>query len=409
VLKRHIENRLKKYLSLFPVTLITGARQSGKTTLLELISRGDGFHYYTFDNPSVFANAKGDPARFVHFIQKPAIIDEVQRVPEIFLPIKHDVDRNRENGRYLLTGSANPLLLPKCGDSLAGRMGILSLFPFSQGEIRRSRSLFIETLFAEEFSPGNLPSMAKEDLVFLLTRGSFPPTISFKEDADIQIWIESYLRAMIERDVRDIANITGIAEFPRLIKLLAYRSSSLINFSEVSRTLGMANITMNRYLRLLETLFFVFFLPAWFTNRGKRLTKSPKIHLCDTAFLSQLLDVDQTTLLDDSHLMGQFLETFVFTELKKLKSYSEKRFELYHFRNGTKEVDFVIERSMNEIYGIEVKASMNVSMGDAKGLVHLREITKEKFKRGLILYPGNQIQQLSVDIWAVPIQILWHS
>ncbi len=409
MLKRHIDSRLKKYLTLFPVTLLTGARQSGKTTLLELISQGDGFHYYTFDDSSIFASAKEDPANWVNFIRKPAIIDEVQRVPEIFLPIKHDVDQNRKKGRYLLTGSANPLLLPKCGDSLAGRMGILSLFPFSQGEIRKAPSSFIDILFSEEFSPGNISFLEKEELVHILTRGGFPPTISFREDDDIQIWVESYLRAMIERDVRDIANITGIAEFPRLIKMLAYRSSSLINFSEVSRTLGMANITMNRYLRILETLFFVHLLPAWYTNRGKRLTKTPKIHLCDTAFLSQLLEIDQTRLFKDSHLMGQFLETFVFTELQKLKSYSNKRFELFHFRNGTKEVDFVIERAMDEIYGLEIKASVSVSASDIKGLVHLREITKEKFKRGLVLYAGNRIEQLAVDIWAVPIQILWQS
>lgn len=404
MLKRHISKKLEKYIQLFPVTLVIGAHQSGKTTLA---GKKNGYTYYTFDDPSSFANAKEDPASFIEFIQKPAILDEVQRGAEIFLPIKYDVDQNRKKGRYLLTGSANPLLLPKCGDSLAGRMGILTLYPFSQAELLQKKSHFLEALFGEGFAPRQLDPIEKETWAQILTRGSFPPTITLDSEADVQIWIESYLRSMMDRDIRDLANISGITEFPRLLRLLAYRSASLLNFSEVSRTLGMANVTLNRYVRLLETLFFVHFLPAWYTNHGKRLTKTPKIHLCDTSFLAHLLDVNSEKLLKDPSLLGQFLETFVFTELQKLQSVSEVRFNLFHFRDGTKEVDFVIERSANEIYGIEVKSSSSVANADLKGLKHLRESSNGKFKKGLILHTGKRIEQMSEDIWAVPIQALW--
>jgi hypothetical protein len=169
----------------------------------------------------------------------------------------------------------------------------------------------------------------------------------------------------------------------------------------------MVNVTVNRYIRLLETLFFIHLLPAWYTNLGKRIIKAPKLHLCDTAILGQLLGVDRGRLQKDPHLAGQFLESFVFSELQKLKSWSPIRFDIYHFRDGDFEVDLVLEKPDKTIVGIEVKSARSLNADDLKGLKHLKKLSKGHFKRGIVLHPGTQIEPLGDDLWAFPIASLW--
>jgi predicted AAA+ superfamily ATPase len=390
-----------------PVVLLAGARQTGKTTLMESIIQNNGYSYITFDDEFSLANARHDPSGWLLSVPKPVIIDEVQRVPEIFLPIKRDVDLNRKPGRYLLTGSANPLLLPKLGDSLAGRMGIVTLFPFSQGEILGVQEQFVPWIFSEEFPVFSWDILKTDDLHRMFLRGGFPVVQNLKKNQDVQLWIRSYLQTMMERDIYDISHIGGIHEFPRLFRLLATRSGKILNTSDVSRTLGMVNMTISRYLRLLETLYFIHLLPAWFTNKGKRLIKSPKLHFCDTGVLAQLLDVDHDQLRDNPLLAGQFLENFVFTELIKLRSWSKIPFEVYHFRDGDYEVDFVLEGHNGKIIGLEVKSAKTISSQDLKGLKHLQALSKNHFLRGIVLYTGNTMQSLGSGLWAVPLQALW--
>lgn len=404
--KRHIKSELESYLEFMPVVLLTGARQSGKTTLMEILRQEDGFSYYTFDDEETMSRAFRDPAGWIASLPKPVIIDEVQRVPQIFLPIKRAVDIDRKAGQFILTGSANPLLLPKLGDSLAGRMGLVSLYPFSQGELYQKKETFIEKLFSDELHSETLPSFSHEALHTMLLKGGFPLVQELDERQRKQ-WVSSYLRTVMERDVRDITQVEGLREFPRLFRLLATRSASLFNISDVSRSMGMPNTTINRYLRLLETLYFIYLLPAWYTNLGKRVIKSSKLHLCDTGILSQLLEINEERLLADPYLKGQVLETFVFTELQKLKSWSEPTVELFHYRNGTNEVDFILERPDGRIVGVEVKSAKTIRSDDFKGLRHLKSVAKDKFVRGVVLYLGNQLHPMEKDLWTVPLQGLW--
>lgn len=408
MLKRNIQAELEAYLKIMPVVLITGARQTGKTTLVESVAKKQHYTYLTFDDEPTLANARRDPSGWLNAYKKPLIIDEVQRFPELFLAIKRDVDQNREPGRYLLTGSANPLLIPRLGDSLAGRMGIVNLFPFSQGELQHIKENFISYLFEQSPSANTkIEPLLNENLHHFFFKGGFPPVQLFKEMKDVSRWVRSYLQTIIERDVRDLSQVEGLREFPRLFRLLATRSGMLLNIADLSRSLGMVNMTLNRYLRLLETLYFIYLLPAWFSNHGKRLTKSPKVHICDTAILAQLLEVDESKLRNDPSLAGQFLESFVFAELLKQKSWASIPCELYHFRNGDYEVDLILERSNGDIIGIEVKSSRTLHSDDMRGLVHLKKIAGKKFKRGIILHPGSQIEPMDKDIWAMPIQSLW--
>lgn len=407
MLKRQLQQRLDEFLKTFPVVLLTGARQTGKTTLVESIAENGSFLYRTFDDEMSLTNASADPSGWIEALPKPLIIDEVQRFPELFLSIKRDVDRHRHSGRYLLTGSANPLLLPRLGDSLAGRMGIVTLYPFSQGEIQGKENQFASRIFLEEFSFKEFEPLSLDSLAERMLRGGYPPAQSLAGLEDVKRWVSAYLQTLMERDVRDISNVQGLREFPKLFRLIATRSGQLLNVSDLSRSLGMVNVTLNRYLRLLETLYLVHLVPGWYSNLGKRIVKSPKLHLIDTAIMGQLLEIDQARLIDNPQLAGQFLESFVFAELLKQKGWSSIDYELYHFRDGDYEVDFVLERPDGSIVGIEVKCAKTIHTNDLRGLKHLKSLTKKQFKQGIVLHLGTSIEPLGEDLWAVPVQALW--
>jgi len=407
MITRHVNIEIHELLKIMPVVLLRGARQSGKTTWARRYAKERGATFYTFDDPLTLSSARGDPMGWVSALPERVVIDEVQRAMEIMLPIKKVVDEKREIGRFFLTGSANPLLLPKMGDSLAGRMGIVDMYPFSQGEILEQKETFIEGVFAPTFTPSINGSLSLDQLAWLLVKGGFPSVQSFDREKDINRWIGAYIQTMLDRDVRDLSKIEGLREFPRLLRLLAARTSSLLNHAELSRALGCSHMTIHRYLDLLGVLFFINRLPGWYSNRGKRMTKSPKIHFCDTAFLAYLLDINAEKLVKDPMVMGTFLETFVFTELIKLQSWSSLNTHLYHFRDGSYEVDFILEKSDGQIVGIEVKRSQTLQKSDLRGLKHLKGIAKETFHRGIILHLGKQAQQIEEGIWALPLESLW--
>jgi predicted AAA+ superfamily ATPase len=405
MLKRHIEEEVEAHLRILPVVLLTGARQTGKTTLARAIAKRRGWAFATLDDALTLSSAQRDPAGWLLSLPKPVVIDEVQRVPDLFLAIKYDVDTQRIPGRFLLTGSANPLLLPRLGDSLAGRMGIIFMLPLSQGELRGTRERFIHRAFEEDLCAESLEELPQGALHHIFLSGGFPPAVELKDAQNRGRWIRSYLQAMMDRDVRDLAQVEGLREFPRLFRLLATRSGALLNVSDLSRSLGMVHMTLNRYLRLLETLYFVHLLPAWYSNRGKRLIKSPKLHLCDTAILAQLLDVNQERLAEDPPLCGQILESFVFSELLKQRSWSTIPFDLYHMRDGDFEVDFLLERQDGSLVGVEVKSTRTIRSEDLRGLKHLQQISS--LKRGIVLYLGSRIEALGDGLWALPVQALW--
>lgn len=407
VFKRKIESLLYKALDRSPVTLLNGARQVGKTTLVQKVAAEKGYSYITFDDELVYLAAKNNPEGFISAVSRPVIIDEVQRVPEIFLAIKRNVDKDRVAGSYLLTGSANPLLLPRLGDSLAGRMEVLELLPLSQSEMLGGSDGFIDWAFGAKELKNNDFGISKKDLYEKMIIGGYPSVQGLNFE-DRQAWMKNYIGLIINRDVRDLSQIEKIGELPHLLKVLANRAANLLNTAEVSREIKIVNKTLQRYMILLETVFITQTLLSWHSNSILRFVKSPKLYLVDTGLLSYLLDANMDRLLVESYQAGKILENFVVCEIKKYLSWNQMGPDMYHFRtSGGHEVDIVLENRRGEIVGIEVKNSERVTPSDLKGLRYLANKTKDKFMRGILLYTGDQVVPFGDDIWAMPVSSIW--
>ena len=401
---RHIAPLLTDALADTPVVLINGARQSGKSTLAQTQSTGTPRQYLTLDDAVVLNAAKSDPAGFIDGLQGAVTLDEVQRVPEIFLAIKAAVDRQRQPGRFLLTGSANVLLLPGIADSLAGRMEVLSLWPLSSAEIADSAGLNrADALFRGDWSGLMVPPCERAALIERLLAGGFPEAVSRTSARRRDAWFDSYVQAILQRDVRELANIEQLTEIPNLLALLATRSGTLLNFAELSRSAAIAQSTLKRYFALLEMLFLVVRVPSWERNAGKRLVKAPKVFLPDSGLLNYLTGSTAESLSAKPGLAGGLVETFVLAELLKHLAFSGARLSLWHYRTQTNiEVDFILENRLGQITGIEVKASATVDAKDFKGLRHLQETEAAIFQRGMVLYAGREVVPFGNNLWAVP-------
>lgn len=406
---RHIQPRLTDALTDTPVVLLNGARQTGKSTLVQTLAASAGRRFLTLDDRVVLAAAKNDPAGFISGLSGPVALDEIQRAPELFLDIKAAVDRDRTPGRFLLTGSANVLLLPTLADSLAGRMEVLNLWPLSAGEIANVAA-FNRTDWLFDGPLDALPVAACERAVLVekLLQGGFPEAVARSAAKRRAAWFASYLETILQRDVRELANLEQLTEVPHLLQLLATRSASLLNQAELSRASRLTQTTLKRYLSLLETLFLVVRVPAWARNAGKRLVKSPKVFLPDTGLLAWLLDYSAERLLALPGLPGHLVETWVAGELLKHLAFSEKGLSLWHYRTQADiEVDFVLEDRLGNLTGIEVKASASVDGSDFRGLRHLQETEPATFSRGIVLYCGREIVAFAERLFAVPLSLWW--
>lgn len=410
MITRNITPKIIEALSDTPVVMLNGARQTGKSTLAKaLISEKHIGRYVTLDDATVLAAAKQDPVGFLSGLGESVVIDEIQRAPELFVAIKADVDRNRKPGRYLLTGSANVLLLPRLSESLAGRMEIFALWPLSQGEFSGVREKFIDILFSENVPHQILETVDNEaTLLERAIRGGYPEAAGRTSESRRRAWFESYITTILQRDVRDIANIDGLTALPRLLAMLATRSPALLNYSELSRTAGLPQTTLKRYMSLFETIFLIDHLPAWYSNLGKRLVKTSKMIMSDTGLLTTLLAVDAFRL-ENTPLCGAVVENFVIMELKKQISWSATKPAMLHFRTQTgQEVDAVLEDRAGRVIGIEVKSAKSVGAQDFRGLQSLAEVSGNKFLRGIVLYGGNEVVPFGSNLFAMPINSLWN-
>jgi hypothetical protein len=391
-------------LSDTPVVFLRGARQTGKSTLARFIANGPyPANYVTLDNAGILSAATADPSGFIAGLEKPAVIDEVQRVPALLLAVKEDVDRNREPGRYLLTGSADILTLPNVADALAGRMEVLTLWPLSIGEIEGDSKTFIETFFADDFLQGSNPHPGF-DVNESITLGGFPEPLQRPAQRRRQKWFDSYITTMLDRDIRDISQIQDLSAVPRLLELLAARTATLHNQSEVSRSCRIPNSTLSRYMAILQMTFLIQLLPAWSVNLGKRLVKAPKLFMLDTGLACHLLGMDAEGLRRGGQLAGRVFENFVVLELLKQASWAGQPLRLYHFRSHAgREVDVVIENYRREVVAVEVKRSATASSRDFAGLKTLREHLGKKFIRGLLIYTGEEAIPFAENLHALPI------
>lgn len=406
---RYSEAALREALQDTPVVLIHGSRQCGKTTLAQTIGMELGYHYISFDDDNQLQAAKADPVGFVQSLPKKTILDEIQRVPELFTSLKASVDQDRQPGRFILTGSANVLLLPKLADSLAGRMEILRLRPLAQCEIAGQRPIFLEQLFRGGFSAATqrtaFPRLG-EALAGILCQGGYPAAIARRIEKRRSAWYQDYITTLIQRDVQDIAKIRNLDSLPRLLALVASQTARLFNSADLASPFAISRPTIREYLALLEQIFLIEQLQPWHSNRLSRLIKTPKMHLADTGLACALLGVNSKTLWQDKALLGQLLETFIYQELRKYADWHDNDLRFHHFRNKDQvEVDILIEQG-RQLAAIEVKAAATITQGDFKGLKKLKDACGQQFAAGVVFYDGTSILPFGERLFAVPISIL---
>lgn len=404
--KRFVERRAEEALSDTPVVLIVGPRRAGKTTLVRKMGEA-GRDYITLDDQTVLDAAQSDPAGFIRGLDK-AIIDEIQRAPDLLLAIKKTVDEDYRPGRFLLTGSANVLTLPRVADSLAGRMETLQMLPLAHAEIEGRSPSFLERLFE-----GKLKSQPKaivgDDLVHLVLRGGFPEAIVRESERRRQDWARSYLTSILTRDLRDIADVEKLTELPKFVRLLAEHSGQLVNYSQLGAGINVSHKTGQRYVGLLEQVFLIATVQPWFTNALKRIVKTPKLHFLDSGLLASARGLTFDRVKTDRGAFGGPLESFVFSEVLKLMTASDLRLTPYHFRDrDMREVDIVLERDDGKIAAIEVKASATVKAGDFAGLRALAEACGDRFAFGAVLYDNTDVVPFGDRLVAAPLSNLWN-
>lgn len=400
---------LKAAVADTPVVFVHGARQAGKTTLVQaLIEAGHPATYLTLDEAPMLAAATSDPEGFVAGLEKPVVIDEVQLAPGLFRAIKLAVDRDRRPGHFILTGSAHLLVLPRLAESLVGRMEVMTLWPLSQGEIEGREERAVAALFEDPKLPAGEITGADQDLFERVARGGFPEVVTRSTAARRRAWFAAYLTTLAQRDVHDLAKIGALQELPQLLRLLAARTATLLNAAELSRASGVPCTTLNRYLSLLEGTFLFQRLPPWSTNLSKRLVKSPKVLPVDTGVACHLLGLDAARLAAEPQTAGPLLESFVIQELHKQASWSETRPRLFHYRSHSgQEVDVLLEDAAGRIVGVEVKSRATVTARDFKTLRALAELHGDRFVRGVVLYTGPAGVPFGERLHALPVSWLW--
>lgn len=402
---RLIAARIAEALADTPVVLLAGPRQAGKTTLVRQFVE-QGFRYLTLDDDLTQLTAREDPAGMIRGLDR-AVIDEIQRAPQLLLAIKKTVDEDRRPGRFLLTGSANLLTLPTVADSLAGRMETLTLLPLSQNEIHGTTVNWLDRAFA-----GNLPGISTplvgKALVEAVLRGGYPEAVLRATPRRRAAWARQYLDAIIQRDVRDVAGIDRLDQLPRFLRALAQVSGRMCNYTQLGGQVGLDHKTAARYIGVFEQMYLLKRVEVWASNRLNRVVKTPKVQFIDSGLLSTLVDLSPTTAEQARNRFGNVLETFVYGELLKQTTTAEGDYQLLYYRDHDQvEVDVVVENAGGQLVGVEIKSSASIRKEDLRGLKRLATIAGDKFKMGVILYDGAETMPLGDRLWAAPISALW--
>jgi predicted AAA+ superfamily ATPase len=389
------------------VVLVNGARQAGKSTLTRLATRRrPDTVVRLLDDPATLRAAADDPTGFVEH-DGLMVIDEIQLSPELLRPIKVTVDVDPRPGQFLLTGSSRILALRSLPDALPGRMEIIELWPFSQGEIAGAPDGFIDAAFAHGRRLSHSSELRRRDYLERLVVGGFPEAVR-RAPRRRTAFFDSYLTTLIERDVLELASIERHGELLKLLTLLAGRAGGLLVPGTVASQSGIPRTTLVRYLELLTSVFLTKSVPAWSSSQTARAVAAPKLAFVDTGIACHLLGQDVNRLAEPGGAAGAMMENFVLMELARQLTWSTERGRLFHYRTKDQlEVDAVIETPDGRIIGVEVKAGATVRTEDLSGLRNLASFAGERFVAGYVLYTGQQTLPFGDKIRAVPLDALW--
>lgn len=398
--RRWFSQNLESALKVLPVTVVTGARQTGKTTLAK--SLGDQRSYFTLDDVGVLAQAERNPDSLL--ASRPVTLDEVQRTPQLLLAVKRAVDEQRKAGDFVLTGSANLLLMGRVADTLAGRAIYLELPPFCPAEwLQRKEELDpLDRLFAADFDWRDWPDEKGSWLRWLL-RGGFPPALAIEPDRDRGLWFAAYVQTYLERDLRQLSDVASLPDFQRLMALAAHRTGKLLNQADLARDAALSHPTAHRYLNLLETGCLITRVRPFTTNPSSAIVKAPKILWADCGLAAWLAGIrapeDVAKRLDS----GFWLEQTLFQTLQSWRAMDPANRRLHYWRDRAgHEVDFILEQN-GKLVALEIKSSSQVSPSDASGIQALKGALKKSHGLvcGVVLYAG-KARPLDQDIFALP-------
>jgi len=402
---RLIHSRVAEAMADTPVVMLVGPRQAGKTTLVRQLAERDML-YLTMDDEFTLFAAREDPAGMVRSLER-AVIDEIQRVPQMLLAIKKSVDEDRRPGRFLLTGSANLMFMPAVADSLAGRMETLTLLPLSQSELHGMSTNWLDCTFAGALPSVTIPLIG-DGLVDAVLRGGYPEAVNRASARRRSAWVRQYTDALIARDVRDVAGIDKLSHLPRFLRALAQMAGQMCNYTQLGGQVALDGKTAARYIGVFEQMYLLRRVEAWACNRLNRVVKTPKVQFIDSGLLATLMDFHAVAAQKDRTRFGLVLENFVFAELFKHATTAEGDYRLLYYRDHDQvEVDLVIENAAGQLVGVEVKAAATVRAGDLRGLRRLATVAGDAFKMGVVLYDGEETLPLGERLWAAPLSTLW--
>jgi len=411
LIPRGIEPELRDILSVSRAAAITGPRQAGKSTLArQLQAAGVVPNYFTLDDEATRNAARADPDGFALSLPRPAVIDEVQRVPSLMLAVKQILDNDPGPGQFLLTGSADLLTARVVADALPGRVEYLNLWPLARAEIEGKRDSVIDALL--DGTPPQVSGAPKGRAASaeLVVAGGFPDALH-RNPRQRARYLQSYVQATLSRDLPEIGAVrVDPSRLEQLLRLLAARTSGLVNYAALGRELALDEKTVKAHVELLTQLFLLYRLRPWSANLGARQVKSPKLLLTDTGLAAALVGVDAArySAPDQGELAGGLFETFVVMELIKQAGWSATPVELFFYRDTEKrEVDLVVESASGDVVAIETKSAAVTTASDVRGLRVLRDKLGERFKAGVVVYSGEHTLPIDDRIWALPISGLW--
>lgn len=405
---RNIRPIVDEALATSRVVCLLGARQVGKSTLAERVLTDEHRSaVLTLDDEATRDAALADPTGFIAALRPSAVIDEIQRAPDLLLAIKARVDKSNVPGQSLLTGSANLRTLPTVADALPGRVDYVTLRPFSQGELSHRSENLIDNLFEGRFPPIADAPVGRHSYAEAIATGGYPGAQG-RTARMRRRFFASYIASILGGDVEDVARVRDVDGIERLLRVLAARSGSLASFQGMGSELGLSGPTVRAHTRILENLFLVHQLKPWQANLGGRQIKTPKAYITDTGLLAHLVSADERRIIEDNGVVGMMFETFAAMELLRQSEWADQPVSLYHYRDKEqREVDVVLERNSGDVVGIEVKSAATARVYDFRGLALLRERLGSRFKAGVVLYTGERTLPFGDRLAAVPLSGLW--